>query len=267
MQQYHTTGTTVSPIAKLSHGSGVASLAWLQEGQTLAVGCQQRYVQLYDLRMAGSSSLASSVWAHRESVNGVEMDPHRSNIFATFSRTAGEPVKLWDTRRMESSLTEIKLNTSQEADMTASPYAYAVKWSYLSPGMLSVAVGNTVQLYDTMTSSSRPVLSRLNYVMGGLDVQDMALHSMRHTPTHASTDGENGQSPETLLTELHQHRMLAVLSDRSVYDVPKFMNAPLMVSWRDGSLAHSLGRTIWMDPSPDSEYTRNIAGDGRAVLP
>jgi len=49
--------------------------------------------------MSGMNTPPVSVYAHSRSVHGIEVDPHRPHIFATFGRFAvGEPVKLWDIR-------------------------------------------------------------------------------------------------------------------------------------------------------------------------
>ena len=43
----------VVPLMKMAHNTGVASLAWMSDGQLLAVGCTQRNIQIYDLRIQG----------------------------------------------------------------------------------------------------------------------------------------------------------------------------------------------------------------------
>ncbi len=42
-----------APSYRLAHHSGVASLEWMGGGDLLAVGCSQRSVQIYDLRISG----------------------------------------------------------------------------------------------------------------------------------------------------------------------------------------------------------------------
>ena len=80
-----------TPMSKLSHNTPVASLAWLLEGQTLAVGCFARNIQLYDMRVSGTNAPPVSAYAHNFGVHGIEVDPHRPHVMATFCRSAGEP--------------------------------------------------------------------------------------------------------------------------------------------------------------------------------
>jgi hypothetical protein len=66
-----------APISKLSHNTPVASLAWVMDGQTLAVGTQSRNVQLYDMRVSGTNAPPLSALAHNFGVHGIEVDPHK----------------------------------------------------------------------------------------------------------------------------------------------------------------------------------------------
>ena len=104
-----------TPLYKLSHLAGVASLGWILEGggsPTLIVGGQQRHLQLYDLR-ASSASANPPITVHDAhtlgGVHGIAVDPSRPWHLATFSRAAGEAVKLWDARRMDAALAELKI--------------------------------------------------------------------------------------------------------------------------------------------------------------
>jgi len=199
-----------TPVFRLARGSGVASLGWLSDGQTLAVGSQLRNLQLYDLRMSGMNTPPVSVYAHSRSVHGIEVDPHRPHIFATFGRFAvGEPVKLWDIRRMDSCMSEIKTNSFLNHQMgpatdptsdaagaggTLSPIGWGgstqsrislpnspgtavvtdLAWSNQDPGTLSVAAGDTIRNFDTTAAGSRPLLTRINYCPG--PVSSLAFH-------------------------------------------------------------------------------------------
>jgi WD40 repeat protein len=63
------------PISKLSHNTPVASLAWVMDGQTLAVGTHSRNVQLYDMRVSGTNAPPLSAYAHNFGVHGIEVHP------------------------------------------------------------------------------------------------------------------------------------------------------------------------------------------------
>lgn len=72
-----------TPLSKLSHSSPVASLAWIMDGRTLAVGGSARTVggqstvQLYDMRVSGTNAPPISAHAHNSGVHGIEVDPFR----------------------------------------------------------------------------------------------------------------------------------------------------------------------------------------------
>ena len=66
-----------TPISKLSHNTPVSSLAWVLDGQTLAVGTQARNVQLYDMRVSGTNAPPLSALAHNFGVHGIEVDPEK----------------------------------------------------------------------------------------------------------------------------------------------------------------------------------------------
>lgn len=257
-QSSGTRKTNTSPLFKLSHNAGVASLAWLLEGgQTLAVGGQQRNIQLYDLRVSGTSSATPPISAlcHNFGVHGIEVDPFRPHQFATFCRAAGEPVKIWDARHMESAVSEIKLPSSDNLLVSS------LRWSSREAGVLSVALGDLVQDYDT---SSRPVLIRVNRAKA--PILDMALYpgSFPKDPAElpAASTAKSGsdsilhspnQQPDDLrlISELYPQRMLVVLSDQMVHDQAKHSIAPLAVSRRDGRVVHALGKHLFLGSTRD----------------
>jgi WD40 repeat protein len=209
------------------------------EGKTLCVGSQVRNFHLYDLRISGTTASPISIWAHTEAVNGIEADPQRPEIFATFGRTLGEPVKLWDMKRMDSPVGEIKTSATVSA----------MQWSHLYPGMLSVAVGEIIQHYDTTASLSRPVLTRVNYTQSS--VLDLALYPRPNITISKQPPKEPMSSERQVVTELCQNRMLVVLGDRTVRDTPKHNAAPLAISRRDGRVAHAFRGALWVRSSSD----------------
>ena len=243
-----------TPISKLSHNAPVASLAWMMDGQTLAVGLQSRTVQLYDMRAPGSNVPPISAYAHNFGVHGIEVDPHRPHVMATFSRSPGEAVKIWDCRRMDSVFSEIKIGGSSTPQSQASRVVEAVKWATLDPGVLSVAIGDSVQDYDTNSSSSRPVLTRVNYSKNSRSIRDMALFGGASTKKSTSGDDyvslndSKSDSASTisnkLIEALYPCRVLTVLDDRSVCDMAKHTISPVEISRRDGRLVHALGSII-----------------------
>jgi hypothetical protein len=258
---------TTAPIQKLCHNSPVASMAWVMEGHTLVVGGQHRTIQLYDMRVAADRNFPPiSTHAHESGVHGIEIDPHRPHIMATFCRAVGEPVKLFDARRMDKSISEIKLtnNVYQEPSLlsnstqrTQQARAEAVQWSNLEHGILSVATGNSVQHYDT-SSGSRPTLINVNYSADGSVIKAMASYRGKNQNTQenaveSSSSDDDGndvvdqeQERDRLLNILYPHRMLTVLDDNTIQDMSIDANAPLAISRRDGRLIHSVGPHLWV---------------------
>ena len=283
-----------TPLSKFAFNSPVASLAWMMDGQTLAVGGQQRTIQLYDLRVSAQNNNKLpplSAHAHESGVHGIEVDPHRPHLMATFCRSVGEPIKLFDIRRMDSVVSEIKLSNNDTYNANSSTTslpkslstqriqqvkAEAVKWSLFEPGMLSVASGETVQEYDT-NSGSRPSLVRMNRVSkAGMGIKAIALYRGKEEKSSPEVDSFNDKAnsscagsefekhigetngfanknslSEKILSRLYSKRMLIVLEDQTIEDVAMDMNAPLAISRRDGRLVHSLGPYLFMGSSSE----------------
>eukprot|EP00980_Cylindrotheca_fusiformis_P020253 scaffold7328_cov145-Cylindrotheca_fusiformis.AAC.1 len=246
--------TSSAPLSKLSHSSSVASLSWIMDGRTLAVGgCGrsvggQSTVQLYDMRVSGTNAPPITVHAHNAGVNGIEMDPIRPHLIATFCRAIGEPVKLWDVRRMDTALSEIKVGSANSTGALPSGFTpatfsvEAIKWAQLEPGTLSIATGSSVQDYDTK-SGSRPVLVRVNHAKEGSRIRDFALYpQVRST----GSDKKLERVGQALIEKLYSRRILTVLEDGNVCDMTKHKFAPLAISHRDGRIAHALGASLFM---------------------
>ncbi len=262
------------PLSKFAYNSPVASLAWMMDGQTLAIGSQQRTIQLYDLRLSSSNNNKLpplSAHAHESAVDGIEVHPHRPHLMATFCRSVGEPVKIFDIRRMDSVVAEIRLtsdNHNTGNSTTSIPKSFsmqrpqqakveAIQWSLIEPGMLSIASGESIQEYDT-NAGSRPSLVRTNRISKtGKSIKAIALYRgkevVKDTDSHmngsdqASTDNKF----DKLLSLLYPKRLLAVLEDQSIEDMAKDTNAPLAISRRDGRLVHALGPHLFMGASSD----------------
>ena len=107
-----------TPAYQCAHNLGIESLAWLNDGQLLAVGGQRQVIQLYDLRDASwNNESPISFYAHTEMVNGILPESNNNNnIFATFGRNASEQVKVWDVRLNKSLVSEITLPPSNRGN-------------------------------------------------------------------------------------------------------------------------------------------------------
>jgi hypothetical protein len=243
--------TKTTPLYKLSHQTGVAALGWLLEGgQTLAVGGQLRNLHLYDLRVSGAQSVTPpvTVYAHNNGVHGIEVDPNRPWQFATFCHTVDEPVKLWDARRMDSAVSEIKVATAVQTSQTSNPsifsssagasFATSVQNLRWAGDTISISVGDTVYDYETFSSGSRPVHTRTVYTKEPL--LDFVLYPYSDEPDMAIP------AEKRVISELYPNRMVGIFPDRTVHDLPKHTLAPVAISRRDGRLVHTHGRTMWI---------------------
>jgi WD40 repeat protein len=81
-----------------------ASICWLpHEPHLLAVGTSISWVRIYDTRMGGAGAECLAIMAHTATrprkVKGIRPDPLQQHIIATFSDSAGEPIKIWDLRK------------------------------------------------------------------------------------------------------------------------------------------------------------------------
>ncbi|CAJ1901029.1 unnamed protein product [Cylindrotheca closterium] len=240
-----------SPLSKLSHNSPVTALAWLVDGQKLAVGAGTRglsgqsTIQLFDMRVSGTNAPPISAPAHDSGVHGIEIDSLRPNVLASFSQAAGEPVKLWDIRRMDSVLGEIKVVPNGASATPADDVVEAVKWAIHEPGILTVASGGTLHDFDTKVGS-RPTLVAVKHTRKGSRIRDFALYPNRQG------DGSN-EAHNPLVDKLYNRRALTVLEEREVFDMAKHTNAPVSISHRDGSVVHSLGASLFVEAPTSGE--------------
>jgi len=233
-------GVKQLPLHKLAHNSSVASLSWISaDGELLAVGCQSKNLQIYDLRISGTSAQPLSTSAHESSVNGIEVDPNRPNVFATFSRALAEPVKLWDIRKMNSCVSEIKTGaiTASHNVGDLPTFVSAIGWEQSSPGILSIVTGDDLRFYNTRINISRPVLTRMTHSRG--DLQCISFPS-KHVTTESNAHSDLGKASHATVPE----RMLAVYTDGSVRDLPLQQVSPVALSSRDGRVANAFGSIL-----------------------
>jgi len=240
---------TGTPLAELAHQVDVASLAWVGS-TTLVVGGQLRNAYLYDLRVpsnATTHSAMSTIYAHNFSVSGIETDPHRPHQFATYCTVSNEPVKIWDARRTDNYVAEIKMSQHAEATAHAPRVNYnrsdggsaatacvaSLQWSHRQAGILSLAIEDTIHDYDT--TASRPL--HVGAFACNDPIEDFCLY-----PYKVYKDKEQAQ--EDWLSSLYSRRAVVAYENRVVLDLPKHYVAPLAVSRRDGRVVHGLGKVL-----------------------
>jgi len=276
-----------APLYRYARSSGVESLAWLSDGKILAVGCQKKNVQLYDLRIPGTNAPPISVFAHTEMVSGIVPDPNcpTKTVFATFGRNAGEPVKIWDARSMNTTMSEIivppQCGAGSGSTASGGGGVSAVAWSIARSGVLSIAVGDSIRNYDTRSPGSRALPVGVSYLDdadvdasgnagGGGD--DLFVQCLAFQPQFFagggqmdSTSSDSNTTTKVKKTdpfEFYPHRTLAVSSQGQIQAIPECHAAPLAVSKRDGRIATGLGGTVWIGPTTDGPS----AMEGQSIL-
>ncbi|KAL7554763.1 hypothetical protein ACHAWF_018300, partial [Thalassiosira exigua] len=261
-----------TPAYRFAHNTGVESLSWLSGGQILAVGCQRRNVQLYDLRVSGANSPPISMFAHTETVSGIVPDDNcpTGTVFATFGRNAGEPVKIWDARMTDATLGVIAPQYSPACGVGA------IAWSPVRHGVLSIVVGDSVRDYDTRSPGSRALPVGVSYVDaddGGAGVfavrclafQPQVFRDREVAPSLTSSAEPAASNPSGANPfALYPHRRLVVSSQGQVKVIPETYAAPLAISRLDGRIATGLGGTVWIGPTttgPSAMGGQSIAAE------
>eukprot|EP00977_Amphora_coffeiformis_P008650 scaffold1959_cov162-Amphora_coffeaeformis.AAC.7 len=192
-----------------------------------------------------------SVYSHPSSVY-VRPDPYKPYQFATFSKGVAEPVKIWDARRVESCVGEIKYWNHHER-------VSDVQWSPLQEGNLTLAVGDA--LYDYDISASRPMQTGM--VSTDRVIKHFCLYPYKNPAKMATNTGdeagprtEAGTNDETdkvstswstntpPVSEIYHNRAIVCFNDGTVHDVAKHRIAPVGISKRDGRLAQTLGAVL-----------------------
>ena len=241
------------PVYRFAHNTSVSSLSWLSRGDLLAVGTQNRgAVQLYDLRVSGTNAPPISIYAHSEAIAGIERDPFRPNVFATFGRGVMEPVQLWDARMMDGSIGEIKVGDGEAVSTVA--------WSEHLPGTITVVTGDAFRTYDTTVSGSRSRLTGIRY-------SPVNVRHLKYQPQGAGSDGATSAKDRPF--DLYPFRMLAVQGDGAVQDLASHQVAPINISNCDGRTAFSMGRTVWFDSDTTTfmdRSTKNARDDISALI-
>eukprot|EP01041_Mallomonas_annulata_P001294 gene1294-2503_t len=135
-----------------------ASMVWIpQSFDLLAVGTFTGWVRVYDLRSPNEATI--NVMAHIPTrprrVRGVRPDPFNEHYIATFSDFPGEPVKVWDLRKVSKSNATpslvIDATHSHSSEYTSiqqntNSAVMDVAWSTSRPSLIAVASSHSKKL-------------------------------------------------------------------------------------------------------------------------
>jgi hypothetical protein len=225
---------TKTPLRRLGHMAGATSVDWIMQGQLLVMGSQLRNMLLFDVRAAQPASQPVAALGHHAGVH-VRADYHRPHQFATFGTQANEPVKIWDARRLDTSVADVKFTGT----------VHDVQWSTVSTetaaAYLTVAMGEALYEYEISSSNSRPVQTSM--VSTENTVTGFCLYPY---PRQSTAENIVPPTPTDRLAELYPHRAVVCYADRTVRDVAKHRLAPVAISKRDGRLVRALGAELWI---------------------
>jgi len=94
-------GAAIKSTAGGIYGESVLALTWLPGQENLLACGSTKWLRVWDVRTP--SDTAQRVMAHQKGVRGIQFDPERPTIVATFSDGLLEPVNIWDLRKLEQS--------------------------------------------------------------------------------------------------------------------------------------------------------------------
>ena len=184
--------TPLASVNRLCYEEAISSLCWMPEANpfVLIVGTATGWLRVFDTRI-GSSGAETSLMAHTaarqmKGVAGLRPASFNSHSVASFSQTAGEPVKVWDLRKGSATKSKMALAYSvnpqlleeaegavaggmgageegskggkgskgSNADAIASNRIVDVAWSQSREDVLAVATTQQVQLYRTVAATT-----------------------------------------------------------------------------------------------------------------
>lgn len=246
------------PIQKAGYKYATQCLTWLNT-EVLAVGTQNGFIQIYDVRMDGQR-MSHDFKAHKERpVLGIAVEPS-GNFFASFHSPDstqegrfedGESVvKLWDSRKQTTPVSEIQLGDP------------VVDIGFERSGVLGVASGSTVRYYHYDTTNNKSTTSTL---MRTTNTREN-IAAMAFRPPSSS---QLNLGPESYREESIKEMRPKILSRTTMLIVEKptrhtqsvcFPETSLMaISNRDGRVANSLGSIILMGGTVQGMYVLKLS--------
>ena len=164
---------------------------------------------------------------------------------ATFSRGLAEPVKIWDIRKFETCVGEIKPFTSRSSSTDNGKelptFVSAIAWDASSEGVLCISTGDDLRFYNTRDNTrdnarinlTRPVLSTVTH-------SDGPLQCISFQPKDKDD------------VSFKPQRLLAVYNDGTVTDLPTKQVAPVAFSSRDGRNVSAFGANLFVGSTSES---------------
>lgn len=220
-----------------SLAEAVASLNWVDE-QTLSIGCFNKYLRLFDVRVSGTSHPPLSVLAHNGRVLGSLPSNSNPSHLASYSDKLGESVKIWDVRKFTDAIMTITPVTSS----SPSSGIGAIAWSTFEPDVISVATLNEIRSYS-VAGSSRAVHTGTSFA-----------------PSTSTITSISFQPTSSVDAALFPDRMIVTTSDGCCNEVCNSANTnAVSLSAADNSIGNSHGREVYV--VNDGEYADSLGED------
>uniref|UniRef100_A0A8K9VBD8 Coronin n=1 Tax=Oncorhynchus mykiss TaxID=8022 RepID=A0A8K9VBD8_ONCMY len=139
-----------SPLAALEpHGDQLQSLSWKQDGSLLASSCKDKKLRVFDPR-AQLKPVQSAQGLQSNKDSRILWVKDSDHILTTgFDQMRGREVRLWDSRKLGSSLGSANLGTSNGHCLTEAPTRGVAMVPKLALDVLSCEVMRVLQLTDS----------------------------------------------------------------------------------------------------------------------
>ena len=239
-----------------------SAVRWLQES-LLGVGAVKN-VSMWDVR--AHPETATRVRAHDMAVLGIELDPRRPHIVATYSDGPGEPIKMWDIRKIDQS-SPIPWAVVRPQEFSKSTYSPAtvtnITFSNERPGVLAslCSDSSTVSFWDV--SGTESIID--------VPIQTfMATAPLRCISLGGATGGSDPDAMRGLLLCVPQPAPTAGASNEHLLVANvKGGGEPLAISSR-GCVASASRREVYLCSAPPGDVAgmmrvRSAAGYGMDV--
>ena len=160
----------LQPVFRASYQEAASCVTWMPSHRhLLVVGTAFGYIRIFDVNGSKKSDVGS-VMAYKKGTSSkghgitIRSSPFSDNIVASFTDTPGDPVKIWDLRKLDTSfrLTQTVAVVDASSDLSANKVVTEVQWSPVRRGVLAVAAGDSskVEFYDVSRGREADELNR-----------------------------------------------------------------------------------------------------------
>lgn len=159
------TSSKDAPLAVLEpHGDQLQSLSWKRDGSLLATSCKDKMVRVFDPR-AQLTPVQSAKCLHNNKDSRVLWTKEEFLVTTAFDMMRNRELKLWDSRKLSSSVSSVSLSTSS---------GILIPLFDEDTGLLLLSgMGDTV--IDCFEISSEPALSQVSHCLTDSSTRGVAM--------------------------------------------------------------------------------------------